>query len=131
MQQKEWYCVRQQGSLSLLPEPVYSRKDLQDGEVRVGARCLQHAPARVMLFIRRDTDRQRERMQTSEHPFGTIKHYDGAGHFLCRGKKKVAAETALMYLSYNIRRAIKLAGGVQRLIALFQSRLRPGILMSI
>lgn len=88
---------------------------------------VQHAPARVMLFIRRDKDKQWERMQTSEHPFGTIKHYDGAGYFLCRGKEKVAAETALMYLSYDIRRAIVLAGGVQKLIALFQSRMCSGI----
>ena len=91
---------------------------------------VRHAPARVMLFIRRDKDKQRERMQTSEHPFGTIKHYDGAGYFLCRGKEKVAAETALMYLSYDIRRAIVLAGGVQKLIALFQSRMRSGIPVS-
>ena len=82
-----------------------------------------------MLFIRRDVERQRERMQTSEHPFGTIKHYDGAGYFLCKGKEKVAAETALIYLSYNIRRAIALAGGVQALIKLIIPRLRSGISM--
>ena len=90
---------------------------------------VKHAPARVMLFIRRDVERQRERMQTSEHPFGTIKHYDGAGYFLCKGKEKVAAETALIYLSYNIRRAIALAGGVQALIKLIIPRLRSGISM--
>ena len=84
-----------------------------------------------MLFIRRDKEKQRERMQTSEHPFGTIKHYDGAGYFLCRGKEKVAANTALMFLSCDIRRAIVLAGGVQKLIALFQTRLRSGIPMPI
>lgn len=92
---------------------------------------VQHAPARVMVFIHRDKEKQRERMQTSEHPFGTIKHYDGAGYFLCKGKEKVTAESALIYLSYDIRRAIKLAGGVQRLIALFRSRMRSGIPMPI
>ena len=35
-----------------------------------------------------------------------------------------------MYLSYDIRRAIVLAGGMQKLIALFQSKMRPGILVS-
>ena len=35
-----------------------------------------------------------------------------------------------MYLSYDIRRAIVLAGGVQKLIALFQSRMRSGIPVS-
>lgn len=62
---------------------------------------VRHAPARVAVFIHRDKALQKERMRTSAHPFGTIRHYDGAGYFLCRGKKKVAAETALMYLSYN------------------------------
>ena len=88
---------------------------------------VRHAAARVMLYIRRDVERQRERKQTSEHPFGTIKHYDGAGYFLCKGKEKVAAETALMYLSYNIRRAIALSGGVQALISMITPRLRSGI----
>ena len=52
----------------------------------------------------------------SEHPFGTVKFYDGAHDFLCKGKEKVAAETALMFTSYDIRRAISIAGGVQNLM---------------
>lgn len=92
---------------------------------------VSHAPAKVVIFIRRDKALQKERMQTSEHPFGTIKHYDGASYFLCRGKEKVAAETALMYLSYNIRRAIRLAGGVQRLIARCRVFFSSGIPMPI
>lgn len=82
-----------------------------------------HKEARVMIFITRDVPKQRLRMQVSEHPFGTIKHYDDAGYFLCRGKAKVTAETALMFISYNIRRALTLAGGTQGLIALFLSRI--------
>lgn len=78
---------------------------------------------RVAVFIRRDREKQRLRMQVSEHPFGTIKHYDDAGYFLCKGKAKVSAEVSLMYLSYNIRRALKLAGGTQGLIALFLSKI--------
>lgn len=76
-------------------------------------------PARVMLFIKRDKAKQKKRMQVSEHPFGTIKHYDNAGYYLCKGMEKVSAETALSYLSYDIRRAFTLAGGVQGLLALF------------
>ena len=109
--------------------PLQQIPDVEQPEHYHAYGRVQRAPARVMLFIRRDKEKQKERMQVSEHPFGTIKHYDGAGYFLCRGKEKVAAETALMYLSYDIRRAIVLAGGVQKLIALFQSRLRSGIPM--
>lgn len=77
----------------------------------------------VMLFLRRDRAKQKLRMQVSEHPFGTIKHYDDAGYFLCIGKQAVTAEVALMYTSYNIRRALTLARGTQGLIALFLSKI--------
>ncbi len=77
-------------------------------------------PARVILTIRKDIAKQKKRMRISEHPFGTVKHYDGASWFLCRSKEKVSAETALAFLSYNIRRAISLCGGVQKLLERFQ-----------
>lgn len=77
-------------------------------------------PARVILTIRKDLDRQKKRMRISEHPFGTVKHYDGASWFLCRGKEKVTAEASLAFLSYNIRRAASLCGGVQKLIERFK-----------
>lgn len=64
-------------------------------------------------------------MQVSEHPFGIIKHTDNAGHFLCRGFETVRAETALMFLSYNIRRAVSIADGVQKLIALWNGIAAP------
>lgn len=76
--------------------------------------------ARVILTIRKDVQKQKKRMLISEHPFGTVKHYDGASWFLCRGKEKVTAEISLAFLSYNIRRAISLCGGVQNLIRRFQ-----------
>lgn len=81
---------------------------------------LRRAEKRVMIFIRRDVRKQKLRQQTSEHPFGTIKWYDGAGYFLCRGRGKVTAEFALSALGYNIRRAINICGGVQKLIDLFR-----------
>ncbi|MEG2643546.1 MAG: hypothetical protein RSA71_13805, partial [Eubacterium sp.] len=54
------------------------------------------------------------RMEVSEHPFGTIKHYDNAGYFLQRGKAKVTAEVSLMYLSYNMLPKRKSAKDNQR-----------------
>ncbi|MCL2877049.1 MAG: transposase [Betaproteobacteria bacterium] len=77
---------------------------------------VKRAQARVMVYIKRNKAKLKERMRVSEHPFGTIKWYDGAYYFLCKGKEKIAAEASLMYLSYDIRRAITLAGGVQNLI---------------
>ena len=78
------------------------------------------AEKRVMIFIRRDIPKQKQRQQTSEHPFGTMKHYDGAGYFLCKGKEKVTAEYALSFLGYDIRRAITICGGVKSLIQRFK-----------
>jgi transposase len=77
---------------------------------------VKRAPARVMIFIHRNVEKLKERFRVSEHPFGTVKFYDGAYYFLCRGKEMVAAETSLMFTAYDIRRAISLAGGVQNLI---------------
>ncbi len=81
---------------------------------------LRRAEKRVMVFIRRDIPRQKLRQRTSEHPFGTIKHAGGGRCFLCKGKEKVTAEFALFALAYNLRRAIRLCGGVPKLIELYR-----------
>ena len=62
-----------------------------------------------------------------DHPFGAIKHYADGRHFLYRGKEKVTAEFVLSALSYNIRRAIALCGGVQKLIECYRSIAIPKI----
>jgi len=77
----------------------------------------------VKITIKRDKARQQVRKETAEHPFGTVKWYDGMRCFLCRGKEKVAAETALAYTSYNIRRAINLTTPAKGMV--------PGILMHL
>jgi Transposase DDE domain len=45
------------------------------------------------------------RRQTAEHPFGTIKCWMGATHFLMKRLPKVATEMALNVLAYNMKRA--------------------------
>jgi len=56
------------------------------------------------------------RRQTAEHPFGTIKEWMGATHFLTRTLKRVATEMSLHVLAYNIKRVIAILG-VPRLVA--------------
>ena len=75
---------------------------------------LKRAEKRVMVFIR-ETFKQKLRQQTSEHPFGTIKHYDDSRHFLCRGKEKVTAEFALG-AGATTSEDYHLCGGVPKLI---------------
>ena len=52
----------------------------------------------------------RIRRQTVEHPFGTIKFWMGARHFLMRTLEHVQTEMSLHVLAYNLMRAIKLVG---------------------
>lgn len=47
---------------------------------------------------------------TVEHPFGTIKAWMGATHFLTRRLRNVRTEMALNVLAYNIKRMIALVG---------------------
>ena len=56
------------------------------------------------------------RRQTVEHPFGTLKAWMGATHFLTRTLDKVRTEMSLHVLAYNIKRVIAIIG-VEPLIA--------------
>ena len=50
------------------------------------------------------------RRQTVEHPFGTIKMWMGATHFLMKRKKNVSIEMNLHVLAYNLRRMMTILG---------------------
>ena len=54
----------------------------------------------------------RERRQTVEHPFGTIKSWMGATHFQMKTLKNVGTEMALHVLAYNMKRVISILGVV-------------------
>ena len=61
-------------------------------------------------------DMLRQRRESVEHPFGTIKQWMNQGAFLMRRLDNVRGEFSLTALAYNIRRAISLVG-VSGLIA--------------
>ena len=50
------------------------------------------------------------RRQTVEHPFGTIKAWMGATHFLTRTLEPVSTEMSLQVLAYNMKRVIRILG---------------------
>ena len=58
----------------------------------------------------REPEKMRVRRQTVEHPYGTIKAWMGATHFLTKTLPKVAAEMALSILAYNLTRAMNIVG---------------------
>ena len=50
------------------------------------------------------------RRQTVEHPFGTIKAWMGATHFLTKTLGRVGTEMSLHVLAYNLKRVMKVLG---------------------
>jgi transposase len=58
----------------------------------------------------RAPESMRIRRQTAEHPFGTIKAWMGATHFLTRTLEKVRTEMSLHVLAYNLKRMIAILG---------------------
>jgi len=55
-------------------------------------------------------ERMRQRRETVEHPFGTIKARMGATHFLMKTLPRVATEMALHVLAYNMTRVMSIMG---------------------
>jgi len=58
----------------------------------------------------RDPEKMRVRRQTVEHPFGTIKAWMGATHFLTKTLGRVSTEMSLHVLAYNLKRVMKILG---------------------
>jgi hypothetical protein len=69
----------------------------------------------------------RERRQTVEHPFGTIKSWMGATHFQIKKLKNVGTEMAPHVLAYNMKRVISILGvaGLMEAIRACACRARP------
>jgi transposase len=69
---------------------------------------------RVMEAAQRRLDENpqamRQRRETVEHPFGTLKMRMGATHFLMKRLPKVATEMALSVLGYNLTRVMNIMG---------------------
>jgi hypothetical protein len=64
----------------------------------------------VQARLDRNPVKMRERRQTVEHPFGTIKSWMGATHFQMKTLKNVGTEMALHVLAYNMKRVISILG---------------------
>tara|TARA_R110000796_G_scaffold252001_1_gene384810 strand:+ start:56391 stop:56615 length:225 start_codon:yes stop_codon:yes gene_type:complete len=60
----------------------------------------------------------RIRKRTVEHPFGTLKQWMGATHFLTRKLNGVSAEMSLNVLAYNLKRVMKVMGTVSLMEAM-------------
>jgi transposase len=72
----------------------------------------EHEPLLEAVQRRLDErpEKMRQRRETVEHPFGTIKFWMGSTHFQMKTLKKVVTEMALHVLAYNLKRAINIIG---------------------
>lgn len=64
----------------------------------------------MKLRLKLKADAMRIRRQTVEHPFGTIKAWMGATHFLTRTIDRVSTEMSMHVLAYNLKRVINMMG---------------------
>jgi len=70
----------------------------------------EHVIEVVQARLDKNPDAMRTRRETVEHPFGTLKMWMGATHFLMKTLPKVATEMALHVLAYNLTRVMNIVG---------------------
>jgi transposase len=76
----------------------------------------EHVLEAVQRRLDQHPEKMRQRRETVEHPFGTLKARMGATHFLMKTLPRVAAEMALHVLAYNLTRVMNILG-IQPLLA--------------
>jgi transposase len=76
----------------------------------------EHVLEAVQKRLDKNPQAMRQRRETAEHPFGTLKMRMGATHFLMKRLPKVATEMALHVLAYNLTRVLNIMG-IQPLMA--------------
>ena len=70
----------------------------------------EHVLEAVQRRLDENPKAMRQRRETVEHPFGTIKARMGATHFLMKTLPRVAGEMALHVLAYNLTRVMNIVG---------------------
>jgi transposase len=78
----------------------------------------EHVVEAVQRRLDEQPERMRQRRETVEHPFGTIKDRMGATHFLMKTLPRVATEMALHVLAYNLTRVINILGSAPLIAAM-------------
>ena len=70
----------------------------------------EHVLEAVQRRLDEHPEKMRQRRETVEHPFGTIKSWMGATHFQMKTLKRVGTEMALHVLAYNLKRVMAIMG---------------------
>ena len=80
----------------------------------------EHVLEAVQKRLDKNPQAMRQRRETAEHPFGTLKMRMGTTHFLMKRLPKVATEMALHVLAYNLTRVMNIMG-IRPLMAAIQA----------
>jgi Transposase DDE domain len=70
----------------------------------------EHVLEAVQRRLDGNPNAMRQRRETVEHPFGTLKARMGATHFLMKRLPHVTTEMALHVLAYNLTRVLNIVG---------------------
>jgi len=70
----------------------------------------EHILEAIQQRLDENPQKMRQRRETVEHPFGTIKFWMGYTHFQMKTLKHVGTEMALHVLAYNLKRVMKILG---------------------
>jgi transposase len=116
-QRLTWFCdSHEEGKL----QRVYRTRQCPDCPIR--AQCTAGTECRIRRWEHEEVlDAMQRRLdmvpqamtlrrRTVEHPFGTLKAWMGATHFLTRTLRQVSTEMSLNVLAYNIKRVIAIMG---------------------
>jgi len=78
----------------------------------------EHVLEAVQRRLDEHPEKMRQRRETVEHPFGTIKYWMGYTHFQMKTLKRVSTEMALHVLAYNLKRVMNIMGIVPLIAAM-------------
>ena len=84
----------------------------------------EHVLEAVQRRLDENPQAMRQRRETVEHPFGTLKMRMGATHFVMKRLKNVRTEMALNVLAYNLTRVMNIIG-IRPLMAVIRAQASP------
>lgn len=93
----------------------YKQVDLKDGQKKLYLKDPNFIERKVKIKLKPDKEKLKKRKCVVEHPFGTIKRWCDGSYILMKSKIKANADLSLSFLTYNMKRAIKIIG-VERLV---------------
>ena len=70
----------------------------------------EHVLEQMQARLEANPEKMQLRRQTVEHPFGTLKAWMGATHFLTKTLPRVSTEMSLHVLAYNMKRVMNILG---------------------